>query len=220
MTRNLRPYGSVGSHQRLQGMTTKRQTATGEPTTAAALLVSSASRNRSRGVPSQVGTGTVSRKRAPLHTPCTRIVLRRFGASGPPWVSCSALSGSAASSRETKDQPFSQGYAELTERERTIMRERAANVLEVLTGFRSGSSLLAAAGGPRPQFDPEMPLMERYHAKAKELGVTVRALTKWVTRFRRAGDAGLAPASHQSCTRRSHEVCRIGRCVRRIRNAG
>jgi transposase InsO family protein len=88
--------------------------------------------------------------------------------------------------------------AELTERERTIMRERAANVREVLTGFRSGNSLLAVAGEPRPQFDPELPLMDRYRAKAKELGVTVRALTKWVTRFRRAGDAGLAPALHQS----------------------
>ena len=36
--------------------------------------------------------------------------------------------------------------AELTEREQLIMCERAAHIREVLTGFRSGSSLLALAG--------------------------------------------------------------------------
>ena len=82
--------------------------------------------------------------------------------------------------------------AELTERERLIVRERAAHVREVLTGFWSGSSLLAAAGEPRPQFDPQSPLMQRYRAKAGELGMTVRALNKWVAQFHRDGDAGLA----------------------------
>ena len=85
--------------------------------------------------------------------------------------------------------------AELTERERLIMRERAAHVREVLTGFRSGSSFLAAPGEPRTQFDPQLPLMTRYQAKAQELGMSVRALNKWVVRFHRQGDAGLAPRS-------------------------
>ena len=85
--------------------------------------------------------------------------------------------------------------AELTERERLIMCERAAHVREVLTGFRSGSSFLAAPGEPRTQFDPQLPLMTRYQAKAQELGMSVRALNKWVVRFHRQGDAGLAPRS-------------------------
>ncbi len=66
--------------------------------------------------------------------------------------------------------------AELTERERLIMRERAAHIREVLTGFRSGSSFLAAPGEPRAQFDPRLPLLVRYRAKAKELGVSVRTI--------------------------------------------
>ena len=60
--------------------------------------------------------------------------------------------------------------AELTERERLIMCERAAHVREVLTGFRSGSSFLAAPGEPRTQFDPQLPLMTRYQAKAQRAG--------------------------------------------------
>jgi len=87
--------------------------------------------------------------------------------------------------------------AQLTERERRIMRERAAHVREVLTGFRSGSSLLAAAGEPRPQFNPQLPLMERYHTKAQELDMSVGAFRNWVARFHRGGDAGLAPGSQR-----------------------
>ena len=87
--------------------------------------------------------------------------------------------------------------AELTERERLIMRERAAHIREVLTGFQSGNSLLAAADEPRAQFDPRLPLLVRYRAKAKELGVSVRTIRDWVTRFHRGGDAGLAPRSQR-----------------------
>ena len=51
-------------------------------------------------------------------------------------------------------------------------RWRAGHVREVLSGYRSGSGELAAPGEPRPQYAPGVPLMQRYEAKAGELGVT------------------------------------------------
>ena len=41
------------------------------------------------------------------------------------------------------------------------IREKAAHVREVLTGYRSGSSETAAAGEPRAQFDHSRPLCDR-----------------------------------------------------------
>ena len=46
------------------------------------------------------------------------------------------------------------------------VRDRAAHVREVLTGYRSGSSEIAEVGEPRAQFDPSRPLCDRYAAKA------------------------------------------------------
>lgn len=72
--------------------------------------------------------------------------------------------------------------------------ERAAHLREVLTGFRSGSSEAAGPGEPRPQFDPSRPLLDRYVAKAAELGVAPRTIRRWATAYRLHGEAGLASA--------------------------
>ncbi len=72
--------------------------------------------------------------------------------------------------------------------------ERAAHLREVLTGFRSGSSEAAGPGEPRPQFDPSRPLLDRYAAKAAELGVAPRTVRRWATAYRQHGEAGLASA--------------------------
>ena len=85
--------------------------------------------------------------------------------------------------------------AGLSDRDRRVMHERAIHVREVLTGFRSGSSELAQADEPRPQYDPALPLMTRYRAKAGELGVSLRALGEWISKFHSYGEAGLAPSS-------------------------
>ena len=74
------------------------------------------------------------------------------------------------------------------------MQERAGHVREVLTGFRSGSPELAEADEPRPQYDPTLPLMTRYRAKARDLGVSVRTLGEWVSKFHSHGEAGLVPS--------------------------
>ena len=64
--------------------------------------------------------------------------------------------------------------AGLSDRDRQVMQERASHVREALTGFHSGGPELAQADEPRPQYDPALPLVTRYRAKAHELGVSVR----------------------------------------------
>ncbi|RKT84574.1 Mu transposase, C-terminal [Saccharopolyspora antimicrobica] len=83
--------------------------------------------------------------------------------------------------------------AGLTDVERKQVRDRAAHVREVLTGYRSGSVELAADDEPRGQFDPSLPLTSRYEAKAAELGRSLRTIKQWVADFRSHGEAGLAP---------------------------
>ena len=82
--------------------------------------------------------------------------------------------------------------AQLSEAERHAVRERATHVREVLTGFRSGSEELKQPDEPRPQFDPRLPLGDRYSAKAAELGLTRRTVERWGADYQRFGEAGLA----------------------------
>jgi transposase InsO family protein len=72
--------------------------------------------------------------------------------------------------------------------------ERAAHLREVLTGFRSGSSEAAGPGEPRPQFDPSTPLIDRYAAKAVELGIAPRTIRRWAAAYQQHGEAGLVSA--------------------------
>jgi transposase InsO family protein len=72
-----------------------------------------------------------------------------------------------------------------------VARGRAAHVREVLSGYQSGSEELAIPGEPRPQYAPGVPLMQRYQAKAAELGVTIRTVCRWAGRYRDLGEAGL-----------------------------
>ena len=85
----------------------------------------------------------------------------------------------------------------LSEVDMETVRTRAAHVRETLTGYRSGHAELAAEGEPRAEFAHDRPLMERYAAKAKEVGVTVRTIGQWVADYRRGGEAGLAPTRGQ-----------------------
>ncbi|GAA2282455.1 helix-turn-helix domain-containing protein [Kitasatospora cystarginea] len=78
--------------------------------------------------------------------------------------------------------------------ERKRLRERTEHVREVRTGYRSGSAELARDGEPRPEYDPALPLMARYEAKAAEVGVTARTIERWVHAFQQDGEAGLAPS--------------------------
>jgi transposase InsO family protein len=72
------------------------------------------------------------------------------------------------------------------------LRERVAHVQEVRTGFRRGCAELAADGEPRPEYRPGVPMLDRYAAKAAEIGVGVSTLRRWVKDFTERGPAGLA----------------------------
>lgn len=74
------------------------------------------------------------------------------------------------------------------------VRERAGHVREVLTGYRAGHSGGAAAGEPRPVFDPLLPLKDRATAKAVELDVSTRTIDRWIAAYRANGEAGLVDA--------------------------
>ena len=63
--------------------------------------------------------------------------------------------------------------AGLSDGEMTAVCERAAHLREMLTGYRSGSPEHALPGEPRAAYASGVSLMERYRAKAAELGVGV-----------------------------------------------
>jgi transposase InsO family protein len=87
--------------------------------------------------------------------------------------------------------------ASLTDGEMAAVCERAAHLREMLTGYRSGSMEHALSGEPRSAYAPGVALMERYHAKAAELGVGFTTLRRWTSAFERDGEAGLIDARHQ-----------------------
>jgi len=88
-------------------------------------------------------------------------------------------------------------FANLSEQELAVLATRAAHVREVLTGYRSGSSQDALPGEPRAEFRPGVAKMARYGAKAAEMCVGVRTLSRWVAAYERTGEAGLIDARHQ-----------------------
>jgi transposase InsO family protein len=83
--------------------------------------------------------------------------------------------------------------AQLTEVERRDVTEKATHVREVLTGFRSGSRHLALPHEPRPEYQADISLSQRYVSKATELGIGFRTIERWVHQFQLSGEAGLAP---------------------------
>ncbi|WP_253842855.1 helix-turn-helix domain-containing protein [Mycobacterium colombiense] len=74
---------------------------------------------------------------------------------------------------------------------------KADHIREVLTGYRSGSSVIAGPDEPRRQYTPDLPLGERYRAKADELGVDHRTVRRWVRAYQEHGEAGLAALSRR-----------------------
>jgi transposase InsO family protein len=80
----------------------------------------------------------------------------------------------------------------LSERQLAEVTDKADNVREVITGYRSGCAETARPGEPRPQYAPDLPLACRYEAKAKEVGRSVRTIQRWSAAYREHGEAGLA----------------------------
>jgi transposase InsO family protein len=68
---------------------------------------------------------------------------------------------------------------------------RAAHVREVITGYRSGHAESALGGEPKAAYRPALPKGKRVAAKAKELGIGLRTLQRWVADYSKYGEAGL-----------------------------
>ena len=76
--------------------------------------------------------------------------------------------------------------------ERGTLQQRAADIREVLTGYRCGTAEFAQSGEPRPGYDPTSPLTARSATKAAELGVSMRTVQSWAADYLAYGEAGLA----------------------------
>jgi transposase InsO family protein len=84
--------------------------------------------------------------------------------------------------------------AGLDNAELAAVRARTAHVREAATGYRRGSPELAAPGEPRPEYGPGTSLVQRYRAKAAELGVGERTIRRWAAELESSGPAGLIDA--------------------------
>ena len=62
---------------------------------------------------------------------------------------------------------------------------------EACTCYRRGSPELAQPGEPRPEYSPGTSKLQRYQAKAAELGVGVRTVRRWAADLDRHDPAGL-----------------------------
>lgn len=147
------------------------------------------------------------------------------------------LSG-AVMTAEAGGQPL---IEELSEQDLGRARIRLEHLLEVETGFRSGSRYWARPGEPRPAFDPATTsLGGRRRAKAAEMGelseaeaarlglesASERTLQRMAARYRESGLVGLAdgrwtrrPGGHPSVTDEVEEAIRAvhEQCLRRSR---
>ena len=99
-------------------------------------------------------------------------------------------------------------WSAASETAREEARGRAAHIREVLTGYRSGTALAAEPHEPRASYLPHLPRGTRERAKAKELGVGLRTIERWVSRYEKDGEIGLLPhlSSATLCRSQRFEV--------------
>jgi len=104
------------------------------------------------------------------------------------------LSDSPAVARDCNDGVTAAlAWSAAPESARREARERVAHVREVLTGYRSGTPLVAASGEPRACYLPHLTKGARVGAKAKQLNIGKRTLNRWISRYEKEGESGLLP---------------------------
>ena len=96
-------------------------------------------------------------------------------------------------SPDDEDDPAAIVLGGLSVEEARGVRELAAHLREVLTGYRSGSEEIALEGEPRAGYGPRVPMESRYEAKGIELGKSARQVRRLVKAYRERGEAGLVP---------------------------
>ncbi|MFF4754169.1 TnsA-like heteromeric transposase endonuclease subunit [Streptomyces sp. NPDC002514] len=137
-----------------------------------------------------------------------RLSLREVLSSGRARV----IAENPGPSSEDPGETASVTLALLEDSELGTIRERAAHLNEVLYGYRSGTPELAGPGEPRPEYTPGTPKMDRYRAKAEELGVGVRTLRRWIAAFEAEREAALA----RDLPERSADSAGVGRADPRL----
>jgi transposase InsO family protein len=85
----------------------------------------------------------------------------------------------------------SASLSSLSDVERKKVSETAGHVREVISGYKSGTAMMALPHEPRRQYTVDKPLEKRKAAKAAELGCSVRTIERWVAAYRDHGEAGL-----------------------------
>jgi ketosteroid isomerase-like protein len=86
--------------------------------------------------------------------------------------------------------------ANLTTHQLAKVSDMARHVREMVTGYQSGSPEICGPGEPRKEYAPDLPLVKRYVAKARELGIHERTVQRWLYAYREHGEAGLAVLSN------------------------
>ncbi|MCX0270049.1 TnsA-like heteromeric transposase endonuclease subunit [Nocardia zapadnayensis] len=84
----------------------------------------------------------------------------------------------------------------LSEAAQEAALEKEAHLLEATTGYRSGTSELAAPGEPREQYNLSLTLHQRMDAKAAEINYTSRRLFQLLAAYRARGIAALVDGRH------------------------
>lgn len=88
--------------------------------------------------------------------------------------------------------PLALVWADATDAQRDEERRKAEHVREMRTGFVSGMPTLAQSHEPRPEYNPKLTsTRERRRAKAAEVGVSVKTLKRWHSRFNEGEDLAL-----------------------------
>lgn len=80
---------------------------------------------------------------------------------------------------------------------RSELAVRLRHLREALTGYALGTPAAAEPGEPRPEYDPSLPLLDCYQAKAAELGVSRRTVQRWAAALQDSGSAGIADGRSQ-----------------------
>src|ERR1039457_585298 len=117
----------------------------------------------------------------------SRVMLRRCGAAGAPsWrqvdlVALLSHPGTRILAGALEPQAaVAAALGGLGADEDEELTARYRHVQEVRTGYQHGFAELALDGEPRPQYAPGVPMMDRYKAKAAELGIGVSTVRRWV----------------------------------------
>lgn len=95
-------------------------------------------------------------------------------------------------SESAEHAPLALVWEQLSDADREDVHQRAEHVREVLTGYKSGTASHPQPGEPRPEYASDVPKMQKYRAKALELGISVRTLSAWIARYNNGGEIALS----------------------------